>query len=639
MFPLKSGLKIGGCVIAFLLSSLSFAQSSYYYYSAGVQNPLNLAGEKVTVKFVPSLSMEDINSFILSESALDPNREPEPTFYEFYALYVLPGNDIEALIQRLRSRQEVLITNPVYLTQDSLELMLTDRFAVQFYPSVSRSYIDSVNAQHGVVIVDSLSTEVPNLFVLKLTGVVDKDVLVLANQYYEDPSTDYSHPDFVAEVTLQSYIPNDSFFQYQWNYENTGQIGGKIDADVDAPLAWEICKGDSTLKIAVLDTGAEPHEDLGTLGQGYDVAGYSFWYPEEDWDPTPGDYYCAHGEACAGLIAASQNNSVGISGLAPLCQIVPIKIFPDAGGCAVPPRYNTTGIVAKAFYIAASFGAKIASNSWGYGSSSCSYRPDEVVQAINYFARPRPSNPEGGVVVFASGNYNIDCVVFPAYLDSVIAVGASDSVDGIWGYSDRGTALDLVAPSGDIMRLNRPHGDIWTTDLMGIRGYNPQITDTTDASSNQNYTGGFGGTSAACPQVAAAAALIKAQWWRLYPGTPLYSMQVKKIIENSAEDTIFVVEDTTWKGPRYGYGRLNAFRALLAISRGDANNNKSITVADVNYLINYLTKFGPIPLPVVEMGDANCDGLVTIADVVYLVNYLFKGGPKPKICYKYPYNY
>jgi hypothetical protein len=41
--------------------------------------------------------------------------------------------------------------------------------------------------------------------------------------------------------------------------------------------------------------------------------------------------------------------------------------------------------------------------------------------------------------------------------------------------------------------------------------------------------------------VAATAALIKAQWWRLYQGSPLYSMQVKKIIENSAEDTIFVV--------------------------------------------------------------------------------------------------
>jgi serine protease len=264
---------------------------------------------------------------------------------------------------------------------------------------------------------------------------------------------------------------------------------------------------------------------------------------------------------------------------------------------------------------------------------------DTIVKAINYFARPRPSNPEGGVVVFASGNSADTCVYFPGYLDSVIAVGASDSADGVWSYSNGGNALDLVAPSGYITVQNKPYGDIWTVDQMGIRGYNPQITDSADANGNQNYTGRFGGTSAACPQVAATAALIKAQWWRLYQGSPLYSMQVKKIIENSAEDTIFVVEDTTWKGPRYGYGRLNAFRALLAISRGDANNDKSITAADVTYLVNFLFKLGPIPLPVLEMGDVDCDGDVTVSDIVYLIAYLFKGGPKPALCYKYPHNY
>jgi hypothetical protein len=126
MFSLKGLIMVVWATI-FLLSFLAFAQSSYYYHSAGVQNPLNLSGEKVTVKFQPSLSMEDINTLILSESALDPNKEPEPTFYEFYVLYVLPGNDIEALIQRLKFRQEILIANPVYLTPDSLELIVTDR--------------------------------------------------------------------------------------------------------------------------------------------------------------------------------------------------------------------------------------------------------------------------------------------------------------------------------------------------------------------------------------------------------------------------------------------------------------------------------------------------------------------------------
>jgi hypothetical protein len=63
--------------------------------------------------------------------------------------------------------------------------------------------------------------------------------------------------------------------------------------------------------------------------------------------------------------------------------------------------------------------------------------------------------------------------------------------------------------------------------------------------------------------------------------------------------------------------------------RGDANNDKKVNVSDVVYLINYLFKGGPAPLPAPIVGDANCDGKVTVADVVYLINYLFKGGPLP----------
>jgi subtilisin family serine protease len=628
MYLTKNLLKLGSLIVGIMICSLVFAQSSYYYYGGGIQRPLLLSEEKVTVRFSSSLTPAGIQDFILSESALDPNKEPEPTREEFMVLYVLPGNDIEALIQRLRVREEVEMANPVYLSSDSLEMIVTDMFVAQFYPEISLSYIDSLNAQHGAVVIDS-NPDVPNLFLLKLTGDIDKDALVSANQYYEDTTTEYSHAEFLANILSYSYIPDDSFFQYQWNYENTGQIGGKVDADIDASLAWEICKGDPDLKIAVLDTGGEPHEDLGPLAQGYDVIGN---YPdyEPDWDPTPGqeDSWCAHGEACAGLISALQDNQMGISGLAPLCQIVPIKIFSDEN-CKSSSVYPWE--IAEAFDMAHALGARIASNSWGYGRCDVYY--EEIAQAINRFVRPKPPlDPEGGVVVFATGNGYKDCVDFPAYLDSVIAVGASDSIDGVWSYSNGGTALDLVAPSGLTGTLNQLRGDIWTTDLTGEKGFNPSLTGPLDANGNQNYTGKFGGTSAACPQVAAAAALIKVQWSRLYPVFPCSSYQVKQIIENSAE----IIKKI---GPQEYIKRLNAFRALLAISRGDANNDKSISVTDVNYLLNFLFHGGPPPVPVLEMGDANCDGDVSISDVVYLISYLFKGGAKPPICYNYPNNY
>ncbi len=62
--------------------------------------------------------------------------------------------------------------------------------------------------------------------------------------------------------------------------------------------------------------------------------------------------------------------------------------------------------------------------------------------------------------------------------------------------------------------------------------------------------------------------------------------------------------------------------------RGDVNCDGNLTIVDVVFLINYLFRNGPPPIPL-KAGDVNCDGEVTIADAVYLVNYLFKGGPPP----------
>lgn len=61
---------------------------------------------------------------------------------------------------------------------------------------------------------------------------------------------------------------------------------------------------------------------------------------------------------------------------------------------------------------------------------------------------------------------------------------------------------------------------------------------------------------------------------------------------------------------------------------GDCNGDGVIDVGDVVYLINYLYKNGPAPIPLMA-GDVTCDGVVDVGDVVYLINYLYKGGPAP----------
>jgi hypothetical protein len=59
---------------------------------------------------------------------------------------------------------------------------------------------------------------------------------------------------------------------------------------------------------------------------------------------------------------------------------------------------------------------------------------------------------------------------------------------------------------------------------------------------------------------------------------------------------------------------------------GDVNDSKSITSADIIYLVNFIFKSGPDPLPCPGNGDVNCSYSVNSADIIYLVNWVFKGG-------------
>ena len=86
------------------------------------------------------------------------------------------------------------------------------------------------------------------------------------------------------------------------------------------------------------------------------------------------------------------------------------------------------------------------------------------------------------------------------------------------------------------------------------------------------------------------------------------------------------------EGELYQYSdNFDTANATTSFKRGDANGDRTVTVADVIYLINYLFKGGPEPQPV-QAGDADCNGVPNVSDVVYLINYLFKGGPQPPVC-------
>jgi subtilisin family serine protease len=270
----------------------------------------------------------------------------------------------------------------------------------------------------------------------------------------------------------------------------------------------------------VLDDGVEVHEDLALrLLAGFD--------PRNPANPgSPVFNAESHGMACAGIIGAS-NNSLGIRGIASNALILPVRMLVNGFG------YSSFEI-AESINWAWDIGqADILSNSWGGGTPS-----QAITTALNN-ARTFGRNGRGCVVVFASGN-NGSGVAFPGNQTGVITVGAINKNGNIWSYSSRGAEMDLVAPSGNVNQL----GDIRTLDRMGVSG-----------DDIGNYNSAFGGTSAACPQVAGVAALM------LSTNPNLTEAQVRTILQNTATDMGPQGFDNT-----FGYGRLNAGAAMREVA-------------------------------------------------------------------------
>ncbi|MCP5023456.1 MAG: S8 family serine peptidase [bacterium] len=131
------------------------------------------------------------------------------------------------------------------------------------------------------------------------------------------------------DVTARVSIPNDTQFPSMYGLHNTGQNGGTVDADIDAPEAWDLSTGSSDVVIAIVDDGAQStHPDLlpnrwensaemnGANGVDDDGNGYvddKFgWNAYDNSGSVPSSY---HGTHVAGTAAARGNNSVGVVGV------------------------------------------------------------------------------------------------------------------------------------------------------------------------------------------------------------------------------------------------------------------------------------------------------------------------------------
>jgi hypothetical protein len=59
---------------------------------------------------------------------------------------------------------------------------------------------------------------------------------------------------------------------------------------------------------------------------------------------------------------------------------------------------------------------------------------------------------------------------------------------------------------------------------------------------------------------------------------------------------------------------------------GDANGDTKINSGDAVYIISYIFRGGPAPVPL-GAGDANCNGKINSGDAIYIISYIFRGGP------------
>lgn len=421
----------------------------------------------------------------------------------------------------------------------------------------------------------------------------------------------YAEPNY--KIKLFSEFPNDTRFNELWGMHNGGQLyleesgfpsSGMLDADIDAPEAWEIAT-DSNIVVAVIDTGVGyTHPDLNTNmwvnlgeipdngldddGNGYvdDIYGYDFsGYTPDDQDSDPNDEY-GHGTHCAGIIGAVGNNGEGVTGVCWNVRIMALKIMPPYSG-------NWEALVSnavEAIDYSVVNGANIINASWGIGTNYSQALKETIEDA----------GDAGVLFIAAAGNAyfanNNDInPIFPASYEcnNIISVLATNDNDKKWSESNYGAnSVDLGAPGVAILSCE-PGGDY-------------------------QY---MSGTSMAAPHVAGACALA----WSVNP--LLGHLEVKDIILGSV-DELDALDGRCLTG-----GRLNLYNAvldatkqqqLLGIDDNLGPGNPINPYDEITYTINYAN-------PITDPCDPNYIGTLTGVSIIdYLpeeMHFISASGP------------
>ena len=287
---------------------------------------------------------------------------------------------------------------------------------------------------------------------------------------------DTNYGDFLDDCTGITTSYSDPLFGCQWHLDNTGQGQGTSGEDINVTDVWTGGNTGEGIVVAVVDDGVDPdHEDLNVNKD------MSHDYLGEDQLVRPHE---THGTQVAGIIAA-QSNSLGMRGVAPGATIYSYNFLAEGGTLenavdALTRNMNSTAV---------------SNNSWA-GANAYRYIPRPAFYDLALEAGvTRGYGGKGVFYVFSAGNgaglwaySNHDELANHHAVTTVCAV--NDRGERSY-YSERGSNLWVCAPSND------------------HRVFEPGRQGIATTSSYSRYTGDFGGTSAAAPQVSGVAALVR----------------------------------------------------------------------------------------------------------------------------------
>jgi subtilisin family serine protease len=321
------------------------------------------------------------------------------------------------------------------------------------------------------------------------------DTAAAIHRLAAQPAIRYAEPDYLLTATAApapfTGRPHDPAWPAQEEMR-------RIEAD----RAWTITTGSPDVIIAFLDSGVlASHVDFtGKLLPGYDFLA----------DRPGGVDDNGHGTFTAALAAGLGDNEGGIAGVCWGCRVLPLKILDRRG-------LGPVSAFSRAMRYAVERGARIINVSASVTSASTAMR-EAVDAAID----------QGVLVVAAAGNEGSDRPMYPAALDRVLAVGATDRTDRFAPLSSFGTFVDVVAPG-----VAMTTASIAANDATTVRD----------------------GTSMSAPLVTGAAGLLLA-------ARPDLSVDaLTNLLSETAVDL-----GPRGRDERFGHGRLSVYDAVLVAS-------------------------------------------------------------------------